>query len=76
MDRATWTFALASAAVSLAFEGDQVQDARVVLGGVAPVPWREREVEQMLRGARLNERLANQVTGVVLREAKPLARNA
>lgn len=76
MDRAQWTFAIVSAAVRLDFEGDQVRDARVVLGGVAPVPWRDTRVENRLRGARLDGALAAEAAAQVLAEAKPLAQNA
>jgi xanthine dehydrogenase YagS FAD-binding subunit len=76
MDRATWTFALASVAVRVDFDGERVKDARIVLGGVAPVPWREARVEDLLRGARLDEELAGRAADEVLREARPLSHNA
>jgi xanthine dehydrogenase YagS FAD-binding subunit len=76
MDRATWTFALASAAVRLDLDGAQVREARVVIGGVAPLPWREVRVEALLRGARLDEELAAKAAAEALREAEPLAHNA
>jgi xanthine dehydrogenase YagS FAD-binding subunit len=50
-DRASYEFALASAAVALVIENGVVRDARVALGGVATVPWRARGAEQVLRGA-------------------------
>jgi xanthine dehydrogenase YagS FAD-binding subunit len=49
-DRASFAFALASAAVALDLDGDVVRDARVALGGVATKPWRCRVTEAMLRG--------------------------
>jgi len=49
-DRASFAFALASAAVGLELEGDRVRNARVALGGVASKPWRCLEVEQALLG--------------------------
>ncbi len=76
MDRATWTFALAGAAVRVDFDGGQVREARVVLGGVAPTPWRELRVEETLRGARLDEELAGRAAAESLREAIPLAQNS
>jgi xanthine dehydrogenase YagS FAD-binding subunit len=52
-DRASYEFALASAAVVLALDGDRIAHARVALGGVGTRPWRSREAEQALanRGA-------------------------
>jgi xanthine dehydrogenase YagS FAD-binding subunit len=49
-DRESYAFALASAAVALRFEGDVVQEARIVLGGVATRPWRVTKAEQELAG--------------------------
>src|SRR5439155_17355791 len=39
MDREAWTHAIVSAAIVLGFEKDVCKSARVVLGGVAPIPW-------------------------------------
>ena len=49
-DRASYAFALASAAVALDLENGTVRDARVALGGVGTKPWRSREAEDALRG--------------------------
>jgi xanthine dehydrogenase YagS FAD-binding subunit len=51
-DRASFAFALASAAVALDVAGDSIKDARVALGGIATVPWRSREAERALIGQR------------------------
>jgi xanthine dehydrogenase YagS FAD-binding subunit len=47
-DRASYEFALASAAVALEIAGERIVHARVALGGVATVPWRSREAEVAL----------------------------
>jgi len=57
-DRASYEFALASAAVGLDMEGDTVRQARIGLGGVAYRPWRSREAETALVGKPLNEATA------------------
>jgi xanthine dehydrogenase YagS FAD-binding subunit len=49
-DRASYAFALASAAVALALDRGVIAEARVVLGGVATKPWRSMEAEKMLVG--------------------------
>jgi len=49
-DRASFAFALVSAAVGLDLAGGIIRDARVALGGVAPMPWRLPRVEAALRG--------------------------
>ena len=50
-DRASYEFALTSAAVLLELDGDMIRSARVGLGGVGTVPWRARRAEQLLTGA-------------------------
>ena len=47
-DRASFAFALASAAVALDVQNGTIRDARVALGGVATKPWRSREAERAL----------------------------
>jgi xanthine dehydrogenase YagS FAD-binding subunit len=49
-DRASFAFALASAAVALELSGEKISGARVALGGVATKPWRALEVEAALLG--------------------------
>jgi xanthine dehydrogenase YagS FAD-binding subunit len=49
-DRASYAFALASAAVALDVHDGVIRDARVALGGVATKPWRSRDAEQALIG--------------------------
>ncbi|MFN2460157.1 MAG: xanthine dehydrogenase family protein subunit M [Candidatus Velthaea sp.] len=50
-DRASYEFALASAAVALDISGGVIRAARVALGGVATVPWRARGAEAALEGS-------------------------
>lgn len=49
-DRASYEFALASAAVVLAVDGGTITHARVAMGGVGTRPWRSPEAEQALQG--------------------------
>ncbi|HEY3697158.1 xanthine dehydrogenase family protein subunit M [Phenylobacterium sp.] len=57
-DRASYEFALASAAVALDLDGDVVRQARIGLGGMAYRPWRAREAETLLAGKPLTEAAA------------------
>ena len=50
MDRKVWAFALVGVAAAARVEGGSVVDARVVLSGVAPIPWRVPAAEQALTG--------------------------
>lgn len=74
--RQSWDFALAGVALALVFKGDQVQTARVFLSGVAPVPWRAREVEEAITGKRLDESTARKAGEAAVHKAKPLGQNA
>jgi len=49
-DRASYEFALASAAVILNMDGNQIHSARIALGGVGTKPWRALKAERMLTG--------------------------
>jgi xanthine dehydrogenase YagS FAD-binding subunit len=49
-DRASYAFALASAAVALDVAGGRIRDARVALGGIATRPWRSTAAEHALVG--------------------------
>jgi xanthine dehydrogenase YagS FAD-binding subunit len=54
-DRASYEFAISSAAVALELEGEVVRQVRVGLGGMAYKPWRSPEAEQALGGRPLTE---------------------
>ena len=54
-ERESLDFALASAAVAVQLAADRtVRDARIVLGGVAPIPWRVPAAEKFLVGKKLD----------------------
>jgi xanthine dehydrogenase YagS FAD-binding subunit len=76
LDREAWTHAVVSAAVVLQMEKDVCRSARVVLGGVAPVPWRLPRVEAMLIGQRMTEELATRASALATDGARPLSKNA
>jgi xanthine dehydrogenase YagS FAD-binding subunit len=75
MDREAWTHALVSAAVVLEMDKDTCRSARVVLGGVAPIPWRLPEVERLLTGKRVTPALAADAGAAAVAGARPLAKN-
>ena len=75
LDREAWTHAVVSAAVVLEMDEHVCRRARVVLGGVAPIPWRLPEVERMLAGQRITPELAAQAGEQAVAGARPLAKN-
>jgi len=74
--RGVWDFAMASAAISLQLQGNTIQDARVVFGGISGKPLRENAVEDFLRGKTLTADLGSQAVNVALANAAPLKYNA
>jgi xanthine dehydrogenase YagS FAD-binding subunit len=76
LDREAWTHAVVSAAFVFRMEDGTCRGARVVLGGVAPIPWRVTEVEAMLRGQRITPELAARAGRQAVAGAEPLAKNA
>ena len=66
---------LAFATVVLATQGNTISSARVVLGAVAPVPWRSDDAEKALVGQPLNEQTAAVAGEAAVKAAQPLSRN-
>jgi xanthine dehydrogenase YagS FAD-binding subunit len=75
-ERMSYAFAVVSAAAAVCFEADVIADARLALGGVAMKPWRAREAEQTLIGARGGASLFRRAAEVALAAAKPSGENA
>jgi xanthine dehydrogenase YagS FAD-binding subunit len=74
-DRASFEFALASAAVALDLDNGRVNEARIALGGVATKPWRSRDAEAALRGSTLDEAAATRAAEIAFAAATPRAGN-
>jgi xanthine dehydrogenase YagS FAD-binding subunit len=67
---------IAFATVVIGMTGDTIKSARVVMGAVAPIPWRSQAAEAALVGKPLNEATAAAAAEAALREARPLSQNA
>src|SRR5438105_8777713 len=75
-DRASYEFALASAAVVLTMAGGNISQARIALGGVGTKPWRSPEAEAALAGKPANQANFRKAAEAALRDAKPQSENA
>ncbi|HEV2239058.1 MAG TPA: FAD binding domain-containing protein [Ktedonobacterales bacterium] len=75
MERAAWSFALASAAAQVASHDGAVTSARLVLGGVAGVPWRASEAERLIIGQALTPELAGRAADAAVAGAHALSHN-
>jgi xanthine dehydrogenase YagS FAD-binding subunit len=76
MDRKAWSFALVSVAATAKVGRDgKASDARIVLGGVAPTPWRVPAAEKLLEGTALDDNACLAAADVLLKDATPLRDN-
>jgi xanthine dehydrogenase YagS FAD-binding subunit len=75
-DRASYEFALSSAAVVVRVSDGRIRSARVALGGVATKPWRSREAEKELEGHPVGEKTFQAAASAAVRGARPLHDNA
>lgn len=75
-ERTAGDFPIVSVAVGYSLTDGAVRRARLVLGGVAPVPWRSSAAEAVLEGQALTPDLAARAADAALANAVPLAHNA
>jgi xanthine dehydrogenase YagS FAD-binding subunit len=69
-----WPLAVAS--VALGVQAQNVRGARIVMGAVAPIPWRASAAEKVLVGKRLTEQVAMEAADAAVAAAKPMTQNA
>ncbi len=74
-ERGAWDFALVSAAVRGTVSGKRLNQVRIVLGGVAPIPWRLGKAEDAVNGKTLGPFLIKEAAQLALQEARPLSEN-
>ena len=75
-DRASYEFALSSAAIVAVVNGGKLEFVRVALGGVGTKPWRSLEAERVLHGKTPDEKLYRQAAEAALHGAQPQSDNA
>ncbi len=74
-ERTSYAFAVLSAAAALRLENNTIAEARLALGGVALKPWRVREAELILTGARADAAPFRRAAEAALAAAKPSGDN-
>jgi xanthine dehydrogenase YagS FAD-binding subunit len=74
--RGSWDFAMAGIAMAISMKAGKVAYARVVLSGVAPIPWRLHAVEKLLIGQKIDAKLIAKAADAAIVGAKPLEQNA
>jgi xanthine dehydrogenase YagS FAD-binding subunit len=73
--RRAWDFALAGVALAVQIEEGKVRHARVVFSGVAPVPWRSRDVEDLILQKKLDRDTIMKAADAAVKGAGPLEKN-
>jgi xanthine dehydrogenase YagS FAD-binding subunit len=73
--RNAWDFAQASVAIAASQSGDVMRDCRIVLGAVAPVPWRSYAAEAVIEGKKLTDDVIEAAARAATEGASPLAYN-
>jgi xanthine dehydrogenase YagS FAD-binding subunit len=74
--KASHDWPIAFATVLISFNGSTVQSAKVVMGAVAPIPWRSPEAEQALAGKTITEETAAAAAEAAMKSARPMSQNA
>ncbi|MGP8243958.1 MAG: FAD binding domain-containing protein [Bryobacteraceae bacterium] len=74
-DRGAFDFATAGAAIVLATAERKIRAARVVLSGVAPIPWRSVDAEKALVGKTLDAAAVTEAAAAAVKDALPLSEN-
>ena len=75
-EKESFDWPLVEACVALDLAGGTIRSARVVLGHVAQVPWRSKEAEAVLNGAKPTPELIRKAAAAAVLGAKPLSQNA
>ncbi len=76
-ERDSMDFAMSAVAAAVSLGANKtVSEARIVLGGVAPIPWRVPKAESLLVGKTMNRDVLAEVAKTALQGAEPLAKNA
>ena len=74
-DRQAYDFALTSVAVAFTMDGNNWKDGRITLGGVSPVPYRAKVVEDALKGKDIKGNI-KQAAAQIRTVARPMSLNA
>jgi len=74
-ERESYDFALSAVALSARMDGERIEAARLVLGAVAPIPWRAEAAEEFLAGKDSTPKVWREAAKLALEGAEPLEQN-
>jgi len=74
-ERNVWDFAIVSVAAVVNKSGNKINSAKIVFGGVAPIPWLDEDLNSMLIGMELSDESIEAVAVNTLMDAEPMEKN-
>jgi xanthine dehydrogenase YagS FAD-binding subunit len=74
-ERNVWDFAIVSVAATVIKSGNKINSAKIVFGGVAPIPWIDENLNSMLNGMELSENSIETAADNTLIDAEPMEKN-
>jgi xanthine dehydrogenase YagS FAD-binding subunit len=74
-ERNVWDFAIVSVAAIINKSGNKINSAKIVFGGVAPIPWIDEDLNSMLSGMELSDKSIETEAGNTLMDAEPMEKN-
>ena len=74
-ERNVWDFAIVSVAAVVNKNGNKINSANIVFGGVAPIPWIDGDLNSMLSGMELSDKSIESVAATALMDAEPMEKN-
>ncbi len=74
-ERNVWDFAIVSVAAVVNKNGNKINSAKIVFGGVAPVPWIDEDLNSMLSGMELSDKSIEAAASNTLMDAEPMEKN-
>ena len=75
-ERGAWDFAMVSIAGVFDKEGNKIKNGKIAFGGVAPIPWEEKIINQNLTNLNLNEENINRISDLAFTKAEAMSMNA
>jgi len=74
-ERNVWDFAIVSVAATVNKSGNKINSAKIVFGGVAPIPWIDENLNSLLIGTELSDKSIEAAAANTLEEAEPMEKN-
>lgn len=75
IERGIWDFSIVSIALVVSKSGNKIKSAKIVFGGVAPIPWVDENSTRLLHGMNLSDKSIEDAAASALVDAEPMEKN-